>query len=124
ARTLAQPYHVIYEAEDWTGRERTRRAYERIFALEDQVASEAEPGDGAAFLCRMAENGLLTELARAPHLDWAEDLQAHCQSRSQPVMTHHARALATAILASPTPTAVEHERRWLDACFDVESAWD
>lgn len=124
ARMLAQAYHAIYDAQDWTGRDLTRQVYERIFALEDEIASEAAPGDGVAFLCRMAEEGLPTALARAPHAEWAEALRAHGQDRAQPVMAHHAGALAAAIAACPTATAVEHERMQLDACFDVESAWD
>jgi hypothetical protein len=120
----AHAYRVVYEAQDFTGREHTRRAYERILALEAEVVREGPDAAGDAFLCRVAENGLLDELARAPHLDWAEELRAHCAGRSQPAMMYHAGALAAAVAASPTAIAVEHERLRLDACFDVESAWD
>lgn len=120
----AQAYRIAYRAQDFTGRELTRRAYERILALEAELAGRGEPADYDAFLCRMAEDDLLDGLARAPHLDWAEQLRAHGAGRSQPVLAHHAAALAAAVAACPTATAVEHERMWLDACFDVESAWD
>jgi hypothetical protein len=123
ARALAHVYHVIHDAQDWTGRDATRQVYERIFALEAEV-EHRHGGDGDAFLCRMAEEDLFTDLARAPHIDWAGALRAHGAGRSQPVMTHHASALAAAMAACATPTAVEHERWRLDACFDVESAWD
>jgi hypothetical protein len=123
ARALAHAYHVIYEAQDWTGRDATRQVYERILALEAEVERQ-DGGDGDAFLRRMAEEDLFTHLARAPHLDWAEDLRAHGAGRSQSTMTHHASVMATAMAACPTPTAVEYERWLLDACFDVESAWD
>jgi hypothetical protein len=123
ARALALAYHVIFEAQDWTGRDATRKVYERIFALEADVERQ-DGGDGDAFLRRMAEMNLFTRLAAAPHLDWAEELRAHAASRSQPVLMLHASALAAAMAACTTPTAVEHERWRLDACFDVESAWD
>lgn len=123
ARALAHAYHVIHEAQDWTGRDATRQVYERILALEADVERK-DGGDGDAFLRRMAEEDLFTHLARAPHLDWAEDLRAHGAGRSQSTMTHHASAMATAMAACPTPTAVEYECWRLDACFDVESAWD
>lgn len=123
ARALAHAYHVVYGIQDWTGRDATRQVYERIFALEADVEHQ-DGGDGDAFLCRMAGENLFTHLARAPHLDWAEEIRAHGAGRSQPAMTHHASALAAAMAACATPAAVEHERWRLDACFDVESAWD
>jgi hypothetical protein len=120
----AHAYRLTYEAQDWTGRDRTRHVYERILALEAEVLRGGGPAASDAFLCRMAEEGLLDDLARAPHLDWAADLRAHCAGRSQPALAHHGDALATAIAACPTAIAVEHERMRLDACFHIESAWD
>lgn len=120
----AHAYRVVYQSQDWSGRDCTRRVYERIFALEAEVERQGGPADAEAFLGRMAEEDLFDGLARAPHMDWAEELRVHCAGRSQPVMAHHAGALAAAMAARPTATVVEHERMRLDACFHIESAWD
>ncbi|ACY18713.1 hypothetical protein Hoch_6241 [Haliangium ochraceum DSM 14365] len=118
---LVQSYRMVYELSDWTDKERSRRAYERIFALEHELSPDAE---GTELLARMAEDGVHLDLVSAPHIDWAERHRAHAAQRSQPVMQHHAQALAEAAAHAPTATVVEIERLRLDACYETESAWD
>lgn len=122
AADVARAYHLAYAAQSRTMRDAmpgtARRLYEHVFTLERGAA------DGPALLRALEEEGLPCRLARAPHLDWAEQTARHCAGRSQPVLAHHAERLSRALLECPTVTAVEHELERLDTLLAVDSAWD